>query len=365
MTSLTKPQPKNFKFWETEDKLSSNENSPPPPARHFSPMPMDSPQQDIVMDMNSPSAERQPKGGINDLRREITTISKNASNPIRKPYELDASSVNQPTNTNNPPKNFAGRELPAVNPSEGVGQFKSNDFSTPRGTSQNTPLANSGINGSNPAAQGANPSLLAYGGSLQKNQAFQFSNPNNSSEIETPLKSPEANQLQTEIAEAQRQLKDLQNNGRQDYKTAGPLASDKSAFIRPASPNQDFQNQSRPLVQPKVPKPAPKSAYPSTDFDSFAQKLPQQDFQGIRPSQKILEATVSDRGQAPFRPKALQIPKAQQRRVLPWNRFPDAINSFDDKSAVRNTSNEVDLPPSILYGKSSYAPGSTKMLIPK
>lgn len=357
MTSLTKPQPKNFKFWETEDKLSSNENSPPPPARHFSPMPMDSPQQDIVMDMNSPSAERQPKGGINDLRREITTISKNASNPIRKPYELDASSENQLTNTNNPPKNFAGRELPAVNPSGGVGQFKSNDFSTPRGTSQNTPLANSGINGTNPAAEGANQSLLAYGGSLKKNQAIQFNNSNNSSEIETPLKSPEANQLQTEIAEAQRQLKDLQNNGRQDYKTAGPLASDKSAFIRPASPNQDFQNQIRPLVQPTVPKPAPKPDYPSTNFDSFAQKLPQQDFQGIRPSQKIPEATVSDTAQAPFRPKALQFPKAQQ--------IPDAINSFDDKSGVRNTSNEVDLPPSILYGKSSYAPGSTKMLIPK
>ena len=355
MTSLTKPQPKNFKFWETEDKLSSNENSPPPPARHFSPMPLDSPQQDIVMD--SPSAERQPKGGINDLRREITSISENVSNPIRKPYELDASSVNQLTNTNNPPKNFAGRELPAVNPSEGVGQFKSNDFSTPRGTSQNTPLANSGINGTNPAAQGANPSLHAYGGSLKKNQTLQFSNSNKSSEIDTPLKSPEANQLQTEIAEAQRQLKDLQKNGRQGHKAAGPKALEQSAFIRPAPPNPDFQNQSRPLVQPTVPKLAPKSAYPSTDFDSFAQKLPQQDFQGIRPSQKIPEATVSDTAQAPFRPKALQAPKAQQ--------IPGAIISFDEKSAVRNISNEVDLPPSILYGKSSYAPGSTKMLIPK
>jgi hypothetical protein len=318
---------------------------------------MDSPQQDIVMDMNSPSAERQPKGGINDLRRETTTISENVSNPIRKPYQLDDSSVNQPTNTNNSPKNFAGRELPAVNPSRDVGQFKSNDFSTPRGTSQNTSLANSGINRTNPAAQGAIPSLHTYGGSLKKNQAFQFSNSNNSSEIDTPLKSPEAKQLQTEIAEAQRQLKDLQNNGRKDYKTAGPKASEQSAFIRPVPPNQDFQNQSRPLVQPKVLKLAPKSAYPTTDFDSFAQKLPQQDFQGIRPSQKNPEATVSDSVQAPFRPKALQIPKAQQ--------IPDAINSFDDKSAVRNTSNEVDLPPSILYGKSSYAPGSTKMLIPK
>ena len=357
MTSLTKPQPKNFKFWETEDKLSSNENSPPPPARHFSPMPMDSPQQDIVMDMNSPSAERQPKGGINDLRREITTVSENVSNPIRKPYQLDDSSVIQPTNTDNSPKNLAGRELPAVNPSGDVGQFKSNDFFTPRGTSQNTPQANSGINGTNPTAQGANPSLLAYGGSLKKNQAIQFSNSNNSSDIDTPLKSPEANQLQTEIAEAQRQLKDLQKNGRQDHKTAGPLAFEQSAFIRPASPNQDFQNQSRPLVQPTVPKLAPKSAYPSTDFGSFAQKLPQQDLQGIRPSQKIPEATVSDSAQAPFRPKTLQFPKALQ--------IPDAINSLDDKSAVRNASNEVDLPPSILYGKSSYAPGSTKMLIPK
>ena len=334
-TSLSKPQPKNFKFWETEDKLSASENTkmPPPPARHFSPSPLDSAQEDIVMDLKSPSAEdRQPIGSLNDLRREITNVSEDSRNPIRKPYELSGLSTNQPAS-------FGGRDLPKVKPNGFAPQLKSNnnDFISNQNTAKNSSQLNPGFKAPNSATPEGTPNMLSYGGSLNKNPAFSFNNGKGEKSLpETKFDSPEQSQLKSELLTAQEQLRALQSKGF----AANPMKPNPPKLPSTAPINNSIQSPSQPFVKPAKPP------YSSTDFESFVQKpLPQTSLNQSNGFNKT------------FPLQALKVAEAQQ--------IPPAITSLDNKSAVQKTSIEVDLPPSILHGKSSYAPGSTKKLIPK
>lgn len=342
ITSLAKPQPKNFKFWETEDKLSASENTktPPPPARNFSPSPLDSAEADIVMDLKSPFAEAtQPTGSINDLRKEATSGSENSRNPIRKPYQLSEPSTNLPPNSVKSPANFAGRDLPNVKPNAFAGQFKSNnnDFNSNQNTTKKDSQLKSGFKAPNPATPERSPNMLSYGGALTNNPAFQFK------------KSKSENSLletKSELLTAQEQLKALQNN----KLTQNPIKPILPQLAPNSPTNQALQNPSQPFVKPPTPKLTPKSPFSSADLNSFAQKPPRPNGLNV-PSLK--ETTGFNKTNSP---QVFTAPKAEQ--------IPPAIDSFDNKQVIQNTSVEVDLPPSILHGKSSYAPGSTKKLIP-
>lgn len=351
-TSL--PQPKNFKFWETEDKLSASENkeTPPPPARHFSPSPLDPEQEDIVMDLKSPPAgERQQLGSINELRQEVTKVSENTANPIRKPYQMNGLSNKKPSSPNNSPDSFAGRDLPNVQPNGFTGQFKSNknDFVSMPNSTQNSVSPNSGFKAPNPAAPSKNTDLLSFGGSLTDNSAFQFNGSNNKKpQPETNSSLTEAAKIKSELLRAQEQLKALQNN------KAIPNPN-KSTLPPTTLTNKEFKAPSQPFVKPPSTTLTPEPKYPSTNFDSFAQKpFPQKPLGATTPPADINNSLGS--AEAPSPPPAFKLPQAQQ--IPP-------IDNTDSKSAVQNISNEVDLPPSILFGKSTYAPGSTKKLIPQ
>ncbi len=355
--SMTKLQPKNFKFWETEDKLSASENdkTPPPPARHFSPSPLDSVQEDIVMDLKSPSAEMtQPNNSINDLRREVTAVSENPRTPIRKPYQLPDSSLSQTTNPNKSPKGFANRDLPKIQGSGFAGQFqnKNNDFVSTQNQPKNSAVSDSGFKAPNLKAPPTTtkPNLLTYGESLNKNPMFQFDNEKSKS---TPpvaeSSSPEASQLRSELSLAQQQLKALQNKN----SPSNPIKPNLPQNQFTASPNPRPRSQNQPFVNPTNPQLTPKPKYPSTDFDSFAQK-PLNSQTPLAP--KALSKSLGANGTS-SPPQAFKLPQAQP--------IPPAIDSLNGKPNVQTTSNEVDLPPSILFGKSSYAPGSTKKLLPK
>ncbi len=353
-TSITKLQPKNFKFWETEDKLTASENNqtPPPPARHFSPSPLDSPEEDIVMDLKSPSAGMpQPSDDINDLHREVTSTPEKSRKPIRKPYRLPDSSLKQTTSSNESPKSFANRDLPKIQGGGFPGQFqsKSNDFVSTQNQPKNNAESDSGFK-----APTAKPNMLTYGGSLNKNSMFQFDNDKNKTKPPaTESNSPEANQLRSELSLAQEQLKALQNKNLPRTTPSNSIKPNLTQNQLTGSPNLRPASQNKPFVVPTNPKLTPKPRYPSTDFDSFAQK-PLNSQIPLTPD--TLSKSLGANGTS-SPPQAFQPPKAQP--------IPPAIDSFNNKSDVRTTSNEVDLPPSILFGKSSYAPGSTKKLLPK
>jgi hypothetical protein len=358
-TSLTQPQSRNFKFWETEDKLSASEDSktPPPPARHFSPSPLDPTQEDIVMDLKSPPAGLgQPMGNINDLRREVTEVSENTANPIRKPYQLTGSSNATPTSPNESLDSFAGRDLPQVKTDGFAGQFKNNnDFASSQNSSKNRLQPNPGFKAPTPKAPVANQNMLPFGGSLSQNPAFQFNGGKSKTtqpgieSSSTPATQPLATQKKSELLIAQEQLRALQNKNLIRNPNQQKLSQDSSTNLGIKNPSQSF-------VKPNSPKLTPNLNYPSTDFDSFAQKPVQQKSQGLSLPPNTLDKSLGSNGKS-SPPQAFKLPKAQQ--------IPPSIDSFESKSAVRNTSNEVDLPPSILSGNSSYAPGSTKKLLPK
>ncbi len=351
-TSL--PQPKNFKFWETEDKLSASDNkeTPPPPARHFSPSPLDPEQEDIVMELKSPPAgERQQLGSINELRQEVTKVSENTTNPIRKPYQVNGLSKKKPSSPKNSTDSFAGRDLPNVQTNGFTGQFKSNknDFVSTQNSTQNSVPSNSGFKAPNPAAPSKNTNLLEFGGSLTDNSAFKFNGSNNKKpQPETNSSSSEAAKIRSELLLAQEQLKALQNN----KATPNP---NKSTLSQNTPTNNEFKAPSQPIDKSSNPTPTPQIKYPSTNFDSFAQKpFPQKPVRATPPPADINNSLGS--APAPSPPPAFKLPQAQQ--IPP-------IDNTDSKSAVQNNSNEVDLPPSILFGKSTYAPGSTNKLLPK
>ncbi len=353
-TSLTKPQSRNFKFWETEDKLSASEDTktPPPPARHFSPSPLDSAQEDIVMDLKSPPAELgQPIGSINDLRREITEVSENTANPIRKPYQLNGLSSTKPSSQNDSLDSFAGRDLPKVKTEGFSGQFKTNnDFVSSQNSLKNRVQPNSGFKAPNLAASKTNQNMLPFGGSLNKNPAFQFDggkSKNVQPEAESSL--PPATETKSELFLAQEQLRALQNKNLIRNPNQPKLSQDSST-------NPGTKNPSQSFVKPDSPKLTPKLDYPSTGFDSFAQKPLQQKSQGLTIPPNTLDKSLGSNSKS-SPPQAFKLSKAQQ--------IPPSIDSFGSQSAVQNASNEVDLPPSILSGNSSYAPGSTKKLLPK
>lgn len=342
ITSLAKPQPKNFKFWETEDKLSASENAktPPPPARNFSPIPLESAEEDIVMDLKSPFGEAtHPTGSINDLREEATSGSAISRNPIRKPYQLSASSTNLPPNSIKSPDNFAGRDLPNVKPNEFAGQFKSNnnDFNSNQNSTKIDSQPKSGFKAPSPAMLEKSPNMLSYSGALTNNPAFQF----NKGKSENSLL-----ETKPKLLTAQEQLKAIQNN----KLTQNPIKPILPQLASQAPADQAFQNPSQPFAKPLTPKLTTKSPFSSTEFDSFAQKPPR--------SNDLSKSSFNETTgfNKTFTPQAFTAPKAQP--------IPPVIDSFDNKEVIQNTSVEVDLPPSILHGKSSYAPGSTKKLIP-
>jgi len=160
---------------------------------------------------------------------------------------------------------------------------------------------------------------------------------------------PPATETKSELFLAQEQLRALQNKNLIRNPNQPKLSQDSST-------NPGTKNPSQSFVKPDSPKLTPKLDYPSTGFDSFAQKPLQQKSQGLTIPPNTLDKSLGSNSKS-SPPQAFKLSKAQQ--------IPPSIDSFGSQSAVQNASNEVDLPPSILSGNSSYAPGSTKKLLPK
>ncbi len=85
---FTKPELSKLKFWESDKLLFASKKSetPPPPARHFDPAPINGEQKSEIVDLNNEKLQRRFKNDIEDMRAEISAATKALDTPIRKPY---------------------------------------------------------------------------------------------------------------------------------------------------------------------------------------------------------------------------------------------------------------------------------------
>lgn len=89
--SFTKPDLSKLKFWESENLMfgAKNTDTPPPPARHFDPAPINAEKESQTVDLDSEKLQRRFKNDIEQMRAEISAATKALETPIRKPYSSD------------------------------------------------------------------------------------------------------------------------------------------------------------------------------------------------------------------------------------------------------------------------------------
>lgn len=452
---FAKPDLSAIQFWKSENLMfgSKKSDSPPPPARHFDPAPIDGEKESEIVDLDGKNMQRRFKNDIEEMRAEISAATKALDTPIRKPYSSGlASNLNEfaaetKSNLDSATGNIRSKLDSLTTQAQTDLSPAQNDFQSAMNNTVDSidgslAAVNKSIYDANDkfateakskADNAFKSGIGAFGGSLKPletavNDSNQFASNASQKAAKTSADAngflpmddansvvkaqPQLELVQAQMADAKRQIAELQKQiamGSQpnSFAPSTQQAANPNSF-GPSIPSQENNSfgtspidqmpstqaapearlaqaelpgqgsqfdgnsfsrgmpsnrlRSNQPLRPEAPNQASPSSsstpnYPATSHGGYAPRS--NDFGGnfspmhqTTPSQNPSAAPNS---QVDFQAGSNRSMVVTANNAIP----PNASNSA---SRIQNHVSEVDIPPSVLTGTGSYAPGSVQPL---